>query len=177
MRKFILLATLCSALCQLSCSDKDKDDDNGYGPAGSAEMLCGTWGITHMYVEAMGEHTDQDVDASISTFTFRSDGTATESQEGATAYATWTYNPETRLLRVVDSNFGTVYNWNVRSLTERQLVFDFTISEEGIEMFMIWTYDRITRSASLSAVPQAAASRKAVPLVGLAKTVVEPRSK
>lgn len=176
MRKFILLAALCAALCGVSCSDKD-DDDGGYGPAGSAEMLHGTWGISHMYVEAMGEHSDQDVDASVSTITFRSDGTATESQEGGTAYATWTYNPETRLLRLVDSNFGTVYNWNVRSLTEQQLVFDFTMAEEGLEMYMIWTYNRITRSSALSATPETAAPRKAVPLFGRAKTLVEPQVK
>lgn len=174
MRKFILLATLCSALCSWGCSDKDDDNDD-YGPAGSAEMLYGTWGISHMYVETMGEHSEQDVDASVSTITFRSDGTATEKQEGATAYATWTYNPETRLLRVVDSNFGTVYNWNVRSLTEQQLVFDFTMAAEGIEMFSICTYNRVTRSA-LSAAAETTAPRKAVPLFGRAKTIVEPQA-
>lgn len=172
MRNFLFLTLLCAGLCGASCSDKDDDDNGGYGPAGSAEMLVGTWGISHMYVEAMGEHSDQDVDASISTFTFRSDGTATESQQGATAYATWSYNPQTRLLRVVDSNFGTVYNWNVRSLTEQQLIFDFTIKEEGIEMFMIWTYDRITRSSSLSASSEAPVAEPA-PLCGRAKDQVE----
>lgn len=175
MRKFILLAALCPALFSVGCSDKEKDD-NGYGPAGSAEMLHGTWGISHMYVEAMGQGQDVDVDASISTITFRSDGTATESQEGVTAYATWTYNPETRLLRMVDSNFGTVFNWNVRSLTEQQLVFDFSASEEGIEMFMVCTYDRLARSASVSAASETTASHQAVALFGRAKTLVEPQA-
>lgn len=140
MRKFLFPVLVCAALCAGACSD---DDDNGDGPAGSVEMLYGTWGASHMRVEVLGESSDMDVDASISTITFHRNGTATERQEGVTAEATWSYNPSSRILHLEDKHFDAVYDWYVKELTDSRLIVDFTMTEEGIEMRMIVTYTRM----------------------------------
>ncbi|WP_418983038.1 lipocalin family protein [Alistipes sp.] len=173
MRKFLWLTLLCAGLAAASCSDKD--DNDGDGPAGSVEMLYGTWGISHMYVEAMGQNSEMDVDASISTITFRSDGTATEKQEGVNAYATWSYNPSSRILHIKDSNFDIEYDWYVKSLTDEQLIVDFTMTEEGVSMRMVMTYNRISRASSVAPASVSAASDAPVRLLRRAQTLVEPR--
>jgi len=151
MHKFLFPLLLCAVLCAGACSDGD--DDRGGGSAGSVEMLYGTWGSSHMRVEAMGQSSDLDVDASVSTLTFHTDGTLTEVQENDThAYGTWTYDPSTRILHIDDSNFSDIeYDWYVRKLTDSRLTVDFTVTEEGISMRMIITYKRLNRSSSAPA--------------------------
>ncbi len=146
MRKFLFPVLVCAILCAGACSDDN--DDNGDGPAGNVEMLYGTWGASHMQVEAMGERTEMDVDASLSTITFNTNGTLTEVQENNMhAYGTWNYNPSTRILHIDDSNFDIEYDWYVKELTDNRLTVDFTMTEEGIEMRMIITYSRLNRSS------------------------------
>ncbi len=143
--RFLFPVLVCAVLCAGACSD---DDDNGDGPAGSSEMLYGTWGASHMRVEAMGESSEMDVDASLSTITFNSDGTLTERQENnLTAYGTWSYNPSNRILHIDDSNFDIEYDWYVKELTDSRLTVDFTVTEEGVEMRMILTYVRMGGAA------------------------------
>lgn len=173
MRKILWLTLFCAALTAASCSDKD--DNDGDGPAGSVEMLYGTWGVTHMYVEAMGQNTEMDVDASISTITFYSNGTATERQEGVYAEATWSYNPSSRILHLEDKHFDVVYDWYVKSLTDEQLIIDFTTTEEGIEMRMIMTYNRISRASAAAPASRSAASDAPAELFRSALTHVQPQ--
>lgn len=147
MRKlFYCIACLCGAFAFSACSD----GGDGGGPAGSVEMLYGTWGISHMRVEVMGQVEEMDAEASLSTITFYSDGTAIEQQSDATAYATWSYSPESRRLRLTDSSYGTVLDWHVRSLTDSRLIVDFSVTEQGLEMKMRCTYDRLSRVSSRS---------------------------
>lgn len=143
---------LCGAFVLSACSGGDDAD----GPAGSVEMLYGTWGVSHMRIEVMGQVEEMDAEASLSTITFYSDGTAVEQQPDATAYATWSYSPASRLLRLTDSSYGTVLDWHVRSLTDSRLIVDFSTSEQGIEMKMRCTYDRLSRSSSSAADASAA---------------------
>jgi len=142
MHKFLFPVLLCVVLCAGACSDDD--DGNGDGPAGSVEMLYGTWGLSHIWGETMGQSYEMDVDASVSTITFHTDGTLTELQEGnLKAYGTWSYKPSSRILRIDDSNFDIEYDWYVKELTDRRLIVDFTTTLEGVEMRMIWTYTRM----------------------------------
>ncbi len=140
MHKFLFPVLVCAVLCAGACSDDDDKDKS----AGSVEMLYGTWGSSHIWVEAMGQSNEMDVDASVSTMTFHTDGTLTERQEGnLTAYGTWSYNPSSRILHIDDSNFDIEYDWYVKELTDSRLIVDFTTTSEGIEMRMIVTYTRM----------------------------------
>lgn len=151
MRKLLLLALLCAAGSGFSCSDKE-DVVAPAGPAGSAEMLCGTWGSVHVWYDIMGQTFGLDVDASVSKFTFNSDGTGYERQEteGATARFTWSYDPATRVLRMANRDMNQVLDWYVHSLTEDALVAEVRTAAEGVEVHMIVTYARISgRSVSI----------------------------
>lgn len=135
-----LLATGCS-------KDESRDGD---GPAGSTEMLYGTWGATSMTMSALGQTTTQEVDPSISTITFNSDGTLQEYQEGGWAYATWNYNPSSRIIRMVDSNYGGVVEFYVKSLTESQLIVQMEVTSEGMVIDVTMTYARMQGRAVMS---------------------------
>lgn len=103
-----------------------------------------------MWVEVLGQSSEMDVDASISTITFRADGTATEHQEGGTAYARWSYDPATRILKMVDTNYGTTMDWYVHCMTAEKLIAEFQFALEGAEVHAIVTYDRLSdRSMSV----------------------------
>lgn len=150
MRKLLLFALLCAIGSGVSCSDKE-DEVVAAGPAGSAEMLCGTWGSVHVWYDILGQTFELDDNGSLSKFTFYADGTGVEYQEteGATARLSWSYDPATRILRMSNRDMDQVLDWYVHSLTEEALVGEVRTGLDGIEVHMIVTYARISnRSVS-----------------------------
>lgn len=145
MRKLLLLALLCAAGSGISCSDKE-DEVAPAGPAGSAEMLCGTWGSVHVWYDILGQTFELDDDGSMSKFTFYADGTGIELQEteGVTARVNWSYDPATRILHMANRDMNQVLDWYVHSLTEDALVGEVRTAAEGVEVHMIVTYARIS---------------------------------
>lgn len=134
MRKLLLLAVLgVIAGCFVSCSDKADEP----GPAGSPEMLYGTWGATHVIIDSGGRTTESDIDPSAVNYIFCADGTAFElTNLYVSSQGVWSYDPSTRLIRFTEQNSGEQMNWYVSSLTERELVIVTSSTVEGVSFQM-----------------------------------------
>ncbi|MEG2065038.1 MAG: hypothetical protein RRY23_07855 [Alistipes sp.] len=137
---YILLMASLIGLSASGCSKDDDESGDSNGPAGSAEMLCGVWGATHLWAESQGQVIDEDVDASVSTFTFNSNGSLTELQNGSTAHGTWTYDPNSRKLHITNAVSNLFY---VKTLTETTLILDTQVTVQNVSMHMIATYKRL----------------------------------
>ncbi|MEG1622377.1 MAG: hypothetical protein RR330_03280 [Alistipes sp.] len=143
MKKLFYFLLLASAI-SMTATGCSKDDNSGNppdGPAGNVEMLYGTWGSTHMWGS---NGLDQDIDASVSTFTFLADGSFSENQGTAVAHGDWTYNPAAREL--VLSNPVSVINAHVTTLTATTLIMSYPVA--GIDLVVV-TYSKMGNRAPM----------------------------
>lgn len=142
-KKLFSLLILSGVLLFAGCSK----GDGGYtesipdGPAGTSQMLIGTWYVYHMIVIDGGEEYGVDIEESISTMVFNSDGSLIEYQGNDRASAVWTYTPSSRKLRMKDTN-GNVVNAYVKTLTTTDLIWKATVASDGQNITMIVCYNR-----------------------------------